>query len=66
MQRILIKNATKEILSFIIRDLDGAGIKYDIDCGGRYIFSDKDIEGAIRIIDGYKDYFLSALEWELI
>ena len=57
MQRILIKNATKEILSFINRDLDG---------GGRYIFSDEDIEGAIRIIDGYKDYFLSALEWELI
>lgn len=56
MNRIHIRNEEDWLLNEINMTLDGAGIRYDIDSGGRYLIDDDNIDTAIDIMEDLGAY----------
>lgn len=56
MNRIHIRNEEDWLLNEINMALDDAGIRYDIDSGGRYLINDDNIDTAIDIMEDLGAY----------
>lgn len=56
MNRIHIRNEEDWLLNEINMALDDAGIRYDIDSGGRYLIDDDNIDTAIDIMEDLGAY----------